>query len=210
VGTLEATEGKPRDPAEMGRRFLAECGGTADGVLKNSPKRCAQPQVDGRSSICRSIQSRASSIARRPRQAGNPVFKGFSRPQTMSAVAGPILMREHALRRHWGPARRPRLPEGHFTDAVSAVPRGVHAFPGGFELRSKWKMDDTPVTLVSASAGSERDRRRVAGPVAHVKGPSGGLSWRNGTVERFRDEVMPRAGPTSRLSGLRLGPTLFA
>src|SRR5262249_14444282 len=34
LGSLEAIEGKPRDPAEAGRKSLAECGGTAEGVLK--------------------------------------------------------------------------------------------------------------------------------------------------------------------------------
>ena len=41
----------------------------------------------------------------------------------------------------------------NYTDPVVGGPLEYTAFPGGFELRSKWKPEDKPVTLVIGQRG---------------------------------------------------------
>ena len=41
----------------------------------------------------------------------------------------------------------------NFADPVVGGPLEYSAFPGGFELRSKWKLEDKPITLVVGQRG---------------------------------------------------------
>jgi hypothetical protein len=142
VSQLLASEGRT-DP-EKGRAFLAECGGTADGVvrraeeMRQSYERMAKNQD---LPVPQFVQAWEAEVRN---QAGNPVFKELApffpkmrwfaaraevRRALLSAALGVQLDGPAALKNH--------------PDPLAGGPFEYVAFEGGFELRSKFQLGDT-------------------------------------------------------------------
>jgi hypothetical protein len=157
LGTLTATsepEGKPRDPAEMGRAFLAECGGTAAGALKFAEEMRPSLKLMAQKLELPIDQFQSEFDRETARHAANPVFKAFfpglnhiRRSQARYDVRRTLLQAALAVQVGGRDALK------GFTDPVVGGPLEYAAFPGGFELRSKWKLEDKPVTLVVGQRG---------------------------------------------------------
>jgi hypothetical protein len=135
----------PREPEKRraeGRAFLAECGGTAEGVLK-----CAEETRRGSALLTRKLDLPPDQVGKEfereeRKLAGNPVFKLFApilhnvlvrqaqadiRRALLSAALAVRLDGKGALKRH--------------PDPVVGGPFDYVTFEGGFELRSQWKLD---------------------------------------------------------------------
>ena len=147
-------EGKARDSANGGRALLAECGGTAAGVLKFAE--AARP------SYGRVAEQMALPLAQfetefereTKRQAGNPVFKVFfpalskvRRAQARADVRHALLPAAIDVRLNGRDAVKSH------TDPVAGGPLQYADFPGGFELRSNFKQDEKPITLTVGLRG---------------------------------------------------------
>jgi hypothetical protein len=154
LGTLEVTEGTPRDPAEIGRSLLAECGGTAIGVIKLAEEMRPSYKLMAQKLELPLDQFQNELERESAKRAGNPVFKAFfpalgsvRRAQARYDVRRTLLHAAMAVQVEGRDALK------NFTDPIVGGPLEYAAFPGGFELRSKWKMDDKPVTLVVGQRG---------------------------------------------------------
>jgi RNA polymerase sigma factor (sigma-70 family) len=141
----------PREPAKRraeGRALLEECGGTAAGVLEFAQ------QMQRRSvQLAKALDLPPDRVAKEfeaeeKKLAGNPVFKVFA----------PVL-RDIRLRRARADVRRALLLaavavrldgrevlQKHPDPIVGGVFDYV-PFEGGFEVRSRWKVDDKPLVL---------------------------------------------------------------
>jgi RNA polymerase sigma factor (sigma-70 family) len=137
-----------------GRALLEDCGGNAEGVV-----RFAEEMRRGAAGIAKALDLRPDQVDREfereeKKLSANPVFKVFA----------PVLhnVRERQARAE---VRRALLAaalavqiDGESTlknhpDPVAGGPFDHVAFEGGFELRSKWKRDDQPVTLTVGRRG---------------------------------------------------------
>jgi hypothetical protein len=155
LGTLEVTEGKPHDPVEVGRKYLAECGGTADGVLKFAEEMRPSYKLMAQKLELPLDQFQAEYDRETTKRSGNPVFKVFfpgldkiRSSQARYDARRTLLQAALAVQ----VAGRDALK--NFTDPIVGGPLEYSAFPGGFELRSKWKLEDKPVTLVVGQRGN--------------------------------------------------------
>jgi RNA polymerase sigma factor (sigma-70 family) len=133
----------PEKRAAQGRAFLAECGGTAKGVIK-----LAEQMRPGFARMAKKLNLPASQVEKEwepeeKKLADNPVFKMFApvlhsirirqaqadiRRALLSAALDIGLAGKGALTKH--------------SDPVIGGPFEYIPFKGGFELRSKWKLDD--------------------------------------------------------------------
>jgi hypothetical protein len=157
LGTLTVAsqaEGKPRDPAEMGHAFLAECGGTAEGALKFAEEIRPSLKLMARKLELPIDQFQSEFDRETARHAGNPVFKAFfpglnhiRSSQARYDERRTLLKAALAVQAEGRDALK------NFTDPVVGGPLEYAAFPGGFELKSKWKQEDKPVTLVVGQRG---------------------------------------------------------
>jgi hypothetical protein len=152
--------GQKSDPPEKnrakGRAFLAECGGTAEGVLKY-----AEQMRRSNALLAKTLDLPPDQVAKEfereeKKQAGNPVFKVFApvlhnvrwrraeadvRRALLSAALAVRLNGRDALKNH--------------PDPVAGGTFDFESFEGGFELRSKLKEgDDKPVTLTVGRRGN--------------------------------------------------------
>jgi len=154
MGSLEAIEGKPRDPVEAGRKSLAECGGTAEGVLKFAEAMRPSYKLMAQKVELPVNEFQDEFNRETAKHSGNPVFKVFfpgidniRRSQARYDERRTLLQAAMAVQVEGREALK------KFTDPVVGGPLEYAAFPGGFELRSKWKLDDKPVTLVVGQRG---------------------------------------------------------
>jgi hypothetical protein len=143
------------DTPEKGRAFLAECGGTTEGVLQ-----FAEETRRSYALMAKKLDLPPDQVAKefereRKKQAGNPVFRIIFpalvkvrsrqavidvRRALMSAALAIRLKGHDALKNH--------------PDPVVGGSIAYEAFDGGFELRSKLKDgDDRPVTLTVGRRG---------------------------------------------------------
>jgi hypothetical protein len=132
------------DTPEKGRAFLAECGGSAEGVLK-----FAEETRRSYARMAKKLDLPPDQVAteferEEMKQAGNPVFKIIFpalvkvrlqqaridvRRALLSAALAVQVGGRDALRNH--------------PDPMVGGPFDYGAFEGGFELRSTWKLDDS-------------------------------------------------------------------
>jgi hypothetical protein len=135
--------GNGRDSAEKSRAFLEKCNGSADGVLKVAEavrpsygllaKKLDVP-LDEFQKVFECVESK---------QAGNPVFKlclsALDRMRWLQARAG---VRRAMLSAALAVQLDGRDALKDYSDPVVGGPFVYVAFEGGFELRSKWNLDD--------------------------------------------------------------------
>jgi RNA polymerase sigma factor (sigma-70 family) len=161
------SRGSPENNLAKARAFLKECGGSAKGILK-----CAE-QMRPRCPLL------AKKLGAPPDEwekvwerevnklAGNPVFKLFAPVlyavrcrQAQADIRRALLSAALAVRREGKGALRKH------PDPVAGGPFEYAAFKGGFELRSRWKLDEKvrarwkldkrfaqPVTLTAGKRG---------------------------------------------------------
>jgi hypothetical protein len=158
VSRISESEGpsRGRDLAEKGRAFLAECGGTAEGVLK-----CAEETRPYYALMAKKLDLPLDQFEKEfkreaTKRVGNPVFTGYFaafpkirqaqartdvRRALLSAAVAVHLDGRAALKTH--------------PDPVVGGPFQYVAFEGGFELRSKLKgQDGNPVALTVGRRGN--------------------------------------------------------
>jgi RNA polymerase sigma factor (sigma-70 family) len=144
--------GQKGDPPEKnrakGRAFLAECGGTAEGVL-----RFAHQMRRSHALLAAKLDLPPDRVAKELEReemklAGNPVFKVFApvlhnvrRRQALADVRRALLSAALAVRLDGRDAL------AHHPDPVAGGPFDYVALADGFELRSRWK-PDPPEPLV--------------------------------------------------------------
>jgi RNA polymerase sigma factor (sigma-70 family) len=144
--------GNKSDPREKnrakGRGFLAECGGTSQGVLKFAEE---MRQCSAR--LAKRLDLPPEQAAKEfqheeKKLAGNPVFKVFApvlrnilRRQAQANVRRALLSTALAIQLNGRDVLK------NHPDPVIGGPFDYVAFEGGFELRSKEKVDDKPVAL---------------------------------------------------------------
>ncbi len=144
LGPLCAEKGdSPEKRRERGRTFLRECGGTAAGVL-----RFAQQTHQSYARLARKLDLPLDSFGREyeaevKKQAGNPVFNllfpalhRVRLQQLRADVRRALLFAALAVQVDGKEALKTR------PDPVVGGAFEYRAFKGGFELRSKWKVDD--------------------------------------------------------------------
>jgi RNA polymerase sigma factor (sigma-70 family) len=134
----------PQKNRAVGRALLADCGGTADGVVK-----FAEEMRPGCALLAKALDLPPDQVDKEfereeAKQSGNPVFQVFA----------PVLhnvrvrqARADIRRALLGAALAVRLDglndlKNHL-DPVVGGPFEYVAYDGGFELRSKWKVDET-------------------------------------------------------------------
>jgi RNA polymerase sigma factor (sigma-70 family) len=143
----------PRDPEKRraeGRALLEECGGTPEGVLKR-----AGDLRPGLARLAGKLDLPPDQVGKEWERevralTGNPLFKIFSpvlqkvRVRRDQAVVRRALLAAALAVRLDGPGAL-----RHHPDPVFGGPFDHAAFEGGFELRSKGKLDDQPVVLTA-------------------------------------------------------------
>jgi RNA polymerase sigma factor (sigma-70 family) len=134
---------EPEKRREEGRAFLTACGGTAEGVLK-----AVEEMRPGTARIGKSLDlppdQVEKEIAREERRlAGNPVFKVFAPVlhhirvrQAQAAVRRALLSAALAVQLDGRAALKDH------PDPMANGPFDYAAFEGGFDLRSKWKLEE--------------------------------------------------------------------
>jgi hypothetical protein len=149
-------EGKGRrTPAEKARTFLAECGGTAEGVLKRAEE--IRPSYERTAKMLElpPDQFEKEFARETAKHAGNPVFNTFfpgldnvRRAQARADVRRALLAAALAVQLDGRDALK------NYPDPVAGGPFEYALFDGGFELRSKLKgRDNKPVTLTVGRRG---------------------------------------------------------
>jgi hypothetical protein len=151
---VENPDREGRDAAGKARAFLRECGGGAAGVLRYADQ--TRPCYD---LLAKKLELPPEQFEKEfereaKKQAGNPVFKLFfpalpkcrqaqaradTRRALLSAAVAVRLDGEGALKDH--------------PDPVGGGPFEYVAFEGGFELRSKFKVEDKPLSLTVGRRG---------------------------------------------------------
>jgi len=155
LSQISEIEGKRGDPAESGRAFLEECGGTADGVLK-----CAEETRPYYAIMAQKLDLPLDQFEKEfqreaKKRAGNPVFMGYfasfpkiRRAQARADVRRALLSAALAVQVDGRAALK------NHPDPVVGGPFQYVAFDGGFELRSKLKgQDGKPVALTVGLRG---------------------------------------------------------
>jgi hypothetical protein len=150
-----AVAAKESDDADArARAFLEQCGGTAEGVLKFAEE--ARPSYER---IAKKLDLPPDELDKEferevKRQAGNPVFKVFfpaitraRQSQARADVRRALLSAALAVQAEGRDALK------NHPDPVAGGPFEYAAFDGGFELRSKWKLDDKPPALTVGRRG---------------------------------------------------------
>jgi hypothetical protein len=131
------------DSTEKGRAFLEECGGTAKGVLK-----CADQTRASYARMAKKLELPLDQFVKEDerevkKQARNPVFRTLFpalnkvRLLQMRADVRRALLSAALAVQLDGPAALKKHPDPVVGGSFEYV-----AFQGGFELRSKWKLDD--------------------------------------------------------------------
>ena len=154
VGVSEGKEGGKRDVRGAARAFLRECGGTKEGVLKYAEE--ARPSYDR---LAKKLELPPEQFDKEfereaKKQAGNPVFKVFfpalpkCRQSQARADARRALLSAALAVRLDGPDALKKHP-----DPVGGGPFEYVPFEGGFELRSKFKVEDKPLSLTVGRQG---------------------------------------------------------
>src|SRR5262249_33669257 len=136
------------------RAFLRECGGTAEGIVKYAEE--ARPYYDRLAKKMELPPEQFEKEVEREakEQAGNPVFKLFfpaliqcRHAQAPALPRAALLSAALAVRRD-GPDALKKHP-----DPVGGRPFEYVPFEGGFELRSKFKVEDKPLSLTVGRRG---------------------------------------------------------
>ena len=141
-------EGKAGDSVEGGRTLLSECGGNAAGVIKFAQEARPSYAIMARSMALPLAQFKKEFERESTRQAFNPVYKIFfpalgkvRLSQARADIWRALLSAAFAVRID-GPDALKNHP-----DPVVGGAFEYADFPGGFELRSKYKQDDKPLIL---------------------------------------------------------------
>ena len=144
----------PEKNRAKGRAFLEACGGTAEGVVKSAEEMRSFAARLAKIMDLPPDQAAKEFERERTKRAGNPVFQTFSpvldnvrrhqaqadvRRALLSAALAVQLTSRDALKNH--------------PDPVVGGPFDYVAFEGGFELRSRSKLDDKPVALTVGRRG---------------------------------------------------------
>jgi hypothetical protein len=148
-------EGKGGDPAEKARKFLEECGGTKDGVLKCAEETRACYVLMAKKLELPPDQFEKEFEREKLKQARNPVFQVFfpalvnmRRAQARADVRRALLAAALAVQLDGRDALKNHL------DPVAGGPFEYVGFEGGYELRSKVKgRDDNPLALTIGRRG---------------------------------------------------------
>ena len=139
---------------ERGRTFLAQCGGTAHGVLKY-----AQEMQQSYAQMAKTLDLPSDQAAKKfereeKKLANNPVFKVFApvlhnilRRQAQANVRRALLSATLAVQLNGRDVLK------NHSDPVVGGSFEYIAFDGGFELRSKAKLDAEPLTLTVGRRG---------------------------------------------------------
>jgi hypothetical protein len=149
AGPLFSERGdSPEKRAEKGRAFLAACGGTTDGVLKFAEETRPSYALLAKKLELPLEEFEKEFAAEQKRQAGNPVFKMFfpalskcRHSQALHDIRRALLSAAIAVRLDGQDALK------NHPDPVMGGSFEYVAFDGGFELRSKMKAGDKPLTL---------------------------------------------------------------
>jgi hypothetical protein len=154
LGFVTVSEGNKRDVRGAARAFLRECGGTKEGVLKYAEE--ARPAYD---LLAKKLELPPEQFEKEyereaKKRAGNPVFKVFfpalvkcRQSQARADVRRALLSAALAVRLD-GPGALRKHP-----DPVGGGPFEYSPFEGGFELRSKFKVEDKPLSLTVGRQG---------------------------------------------------------
>ncbi len=144
----------PEKKRERGRAFLAECSGTAQGVLKYAEE---MRQCSARLAKKLDLppdQATKEFEREEIKRSGNPIFKVFApvlrkilNRQTQANVCRSLLSAALAVQLTGRSALK------NHPDPVVGGPFDYVAFEGGFELHSKAKLDDKPVALTVGRRG---------------------------------------------------------
>ncbi len=138
----EGGRGGVKSPREQGQVFLDQCGGTVDGVLKMAEElRSSYSLMAGKLELPpdRFVKEYDREMMER---SGNPCFRLFPAldkvrmAQARADVRRALLSAAIAVQLN-GPAALPDQPDPIVGGAFEYIP-----FEGGFELRSRWKLDD--------------------------------------------------------------------
>jgi hypothetical protein len=135
-------EGKVRDPRARARAFVAECGGTAAGVLKyaEETEACYARMAKALELPLEQFEKKWQVEVKK--QAGNPVFKFFFPAiEKMRWQQARIEVRRAQLAAAIAVQQNGRKALKDHPDPVAGGPFAYEAFEGGFELRSTWKLD---------------------------------------------------------------------
>jgi hypothetical protein len=144
------TEGKVGGVDEKTRKFVEECGGTAEGVIKFAEAMRPSYAVIAQKMDLPFDQFEKEFEVEARKQAGNPVFKMLfpsiikcRAQQERAEVRRALLMAAVAVQADGRDALK------NYPDPASGNPFEHGAFDGGFELRSQMKQQDgKPVTLI--------------------------------------------------------------
>jgi hypothetical protein len=146
VGFLGQLGSGPRDPEKRraeGRACLEGCGGTAEGVLK-----CAREMRPGGARLAKALDLPPDQVAREfereeRKLADNPVFKIFAPTlhnirsrQAQADVRRALLLAALAVQRDGRDALKDH------PDPVCGGPFDYVPFEGGFELHSRWRLEE--------------------------------------------------------------------
>jgi RNA polymerase sigma factor (sigma-70 family) len=150
--------GNKSDPREKnrakGRAFLAECGGTSQGILKFAEEMRQSSALLAKKLDLPPDQAAKEFEREEMKLAGNPVFKVFApvlrnilRRQAQANVRRALLSAALAVQLNGRDVLK------NHRDPVVGGPFDYVAFEGGFELRSKEKLEDKPLTLTVGRRG---------------------------------------------------------
>jgi hypothetical protein len=132
-----------RDTPEKGRAFLEECGGTAEGVLRFAEQTRAAYHLMTKKLDLPPDQFRKVFEDEQKKQAGNPVFRLlFPAVEKMRLHQARMDVRRAMLSAALDVQLRGRDALKEHPDPVVGGPFEYMAFKGGFELRSKWQLDE--------------------------------------------------------------------
>jgi hypothetical protein len=151
---IDAAEGPGRDSGGKARAFLDECGGTAEGIIKFAEETRPSFELLAKKMDLPLDQFDKEFEREAMKQAGNPVYKVFfpaipkcRRAQARADVRRALLLAAIDVQ------LKDRTALKNHPDPVVGGPFEYAAFPGGFELRSKFKQDDKPLTLTVGRRG---------------------------------------------------------
>jgi hypothetical protein len=154
LGFVGASEGEGRDPAGVARAFLDQCGGTAEGVIRLAEEVRPCYELMAKKIELPPDQFEKEFARESTKRSGNPVFKVFfpALPKCRRAQAR-VDVRRALLSAAFDAQAAGRDALKDHPDPIAGGPLEYTAFAGGFELRSRYKPDDQPLTLTVGRRG---------------------------------------------------------
>jgi len=142
-------EGKPSGSVNKAREFLEQCGGSLTGVVRMAEETRSSYKLTAKMLNLPVDQFERQFASEEAKQSGNPVYKIFF-PAVVNVrrLQARVDVRRSLMRGALAVQLDGRDALKNHPDPVVGGPFEYVAFPGGFELRSKFKWrDDKPVTL---------------------------------------------------------------